>query len=516
MAQGVDDAIFALLARFGETDQEALKAELKQIDEGELLASGAFLAPDGQIKINLIGVMEGMLAMAMGQKTDVIMPDDTSYLKEALVLFLKLNNTRTYRFKKGDQAKAWAARVLDSLFFALSRTDELGTKDNLVLLRMIEDPVWRSAFSTAVELYLSATKDGIDTLKNADKPAAAMAAKAFKASVETRRAKLPKVKYGNALADMRELQEYAVGQYLEGQNVNQSLASSLVQGQLGTTGDGSQKFNSFLQKNKITRDMFPTTVQELYLVVGRSVQFQESEEEISHAIYGWAKQQGRERDVEDMYKNFADAVFPVAAKLSRILSFDGLDSAQSGKMLADWMADSDALKKIKEMNFRGHVEAILDDISKDDLRNLNAFRSGRTESHKIGVRQIEEYARMRIRLLQLNAVNRKLLRVEQVVSRQMGRTEQFVSRPGKEVLKDMTFGVEEFFKTLRSVFQDIFDLADKKRLEQVKHLEEFNKEFGPLSVVAVMVTRDRRAPIGKWIENSRDALSKVPYYVYER
>ncbi|MGF1607406.1 MAG: hypothetical protein ACFB22_13825 [Rhodothalassiaceae bacterium] len=517
MKDDIDQAVFALLSRFGEFDEEKLREELRQIDEGALLQTGAFVAPDGQVKIHLIGVMEGMLALAMGQKTDIAMPEDIGYLKEALILFLKLNHTKTYRFRKGDSAKVWAARVLDNLFFELSEHRDFNIRDQLVMLRMSEDPIWRAAFSTALDLYLQATKTGMDVLKAADKTAVAVAGKTFKQALEQRRAKLPKLKYGNALADLREISEYAVGQYLEGMNVNESLAQTLVKDQLGTGNTGGKgKFEAFLQANKITKDMFPTTVQELYLVVGRSIQFQETEEEISHAVYAFAKDVGRANEVEEMFKNFADAVFPVAAKCSRILSFEGLDTAQCGKLMADWMKGSELLTKVQDMGMRQHVEAIMERLALNDIRHLNAFRTGRTESSKIGHAELDEYAKMRVRLLTLNSVNEKLQRVETVVGRQMDRTSQFISRPGQDLLKDMTFGVEEFFRSLRAVFQDVFESADRNRQNQVRTVEEFNKKYGPLPTVSILVGRDRRVPIGQWIETARNKMNEVPYYVYER
>lgn len=517
MSSEVDAAVFALLRRFGEVDEDKLKQELQQIDEGHLLETGAFVTPDGQVKIHLISVMEGMLSMALGQQTDIIMPEDISYIKDALILFLKLNNTKNYKFRKGDNAKAWASRVLDNLFFAISENRDLNIRDQLVLLRMSEDPKWQAAFSTALDIYLQATKEGMGQVREADKPAAAAAAKSFKTALETRRAKLPKLKYGNAMADMREISEYAVGQYLDGMNVNDSLGQNFVVDQLGlASGSGKGKFEAFLESNKITRDMFPTTVQELYQLVSREVRFEETEEEVSHAMYTLARQMGRQGEVEDMFKDFADAAFPLAAKLARMLSFEGLDTAQSGKLVTDWMRDSGMLKKVDDMDMRQHVESVIDRITRDELRNLNAFRTGRTESATLGEKELQEYATMRIKLLGLNAVNQKLLRVERTVGRQVARTQQFISRPGQEMMKDMTFGVEEFFRSLRGVFEEVFDIADKTRQSRMKQVADFNKKYGPLSTVSIVVPRNRRAPLMTWIETARVNLNEIPYHIYER
>jgi hypothetical protein len=512
----VNVKILDLLARFGSVDREALLAEASRVDDRAILRSGVLVNKAGVVDIHLIGVMEALLMMAFDKKPPITVPRDRKYLRDALILFLKLNYTERFCLRSDDEPSNWAFRILDFLFTSFTENKTLSLRDQLVLLRVGENPLWQAAFTYALQLYVEASRGGPKFIKGADQPALNAAGKSFKAAIDTRRARIPTVKYGNPLASARELTEYAIGQYLDGLDVNEALAQTLVQSQLGTQGEeGRRRFEDFLKSNALTNDKFPTTTQELYDLVGRQIRFQETEEEVSNALYAYAKASGQQKNIERMFAGFVELSFPIAAKLNRVLSFSGLDSKEVGALIARWMRESRCLDPIRNLDPRKRVEAVIEQVTQEDLQLLNAFRSGRTLVDKIGEGELSAYVDGRVKLLQMNAVNQKMRRIEQAIMQQMDAAEVFVVRPGKEIPKDMTYGIEEFFRVLRAVFRDVFESADQARNMQVRKLNEFNKKYGPLSLVSVLVPRDPALPLKDWIAQAQKHLNEVPYYVFE-
>ena len=512
----VNIKILDLLARFGTVDREALLAEAQSVNDRAILRSGVLVNKAGQVDIHLIGVMEALLLMAFKKKPSITVPKNVKFIRDALILFLKLNHTERFSLRTNDEPSNWAFRILDFLFTSFTENKTLSLRDQLVLLRVGENPLWQAAFTYALQLYVEASRGGPKFIRGADQPAVGAAGKSFRSAMDVRRARIPTVKYGNPLASARELTEYAIGQYLDGLDVNEALSQTLVQSQLGTQGEeGKARFEAFLKNNALTNDKFPTTSQELYDLVGRQVQFQETEEEVSNALYAFAKVSGQQKNIERMFAGFVEMAFPVAAKLNRVLSFSALDSKEVGALIARWMRESRCLDPIRNLDPRKRVEVVIEQVTQEDLQLLNAFRSGRTSVAKIGEAELNAYVDGRVKLLQMNAVNQKMRRVEQAIMQQMDAAEVFVVRPGKEIPKDMTYGIEEFFRVLRAVFRDVFDSADQARAIQMRKLNEFNKKYGPLSLVSVLVPRDPSTPVKDWIAQAQKHLNEVPYYVFE-
>ncbi|GEO82701.1 hypothetical protein [Pararhodospirillum oryzae] len=513
----INEKVLKLLARFGSVDIPGLVAEVSRVDASAILQSGVLVDASGKVQLGQVGVMESLLVMALGGKPTVTMPRSIEPVRDALILFLKLNNTDRFGYHPDDRPERWAFRILDQLFLEFAQRNDLSLKDRLVLLHAAQNPLWHAAFSYALKLYLQVVERGEAFIKTTDKPAMAATATAFRTAVEVRRAKIPKLKYGNPLAGFKEITEYAIGQYFDGLDINDAMSQTLVQSQLGTGGDsGQERFKAFLDANRITMDMFPTTAAQLYAQVGASIQFKHTEEEVSNVLYEFAKQTQQQKQMESMFGNFAEAAFPVAAKCSQLMSFKGLEANDAANLLVRWMRESGALDDIRGADRRTRIEAVLDTISKDELSNLMAFRSGRTTSGELGTAVINQYVQGHVKLLTLNAVNQKMQRVQAALTSQMDASEAFVARPGAAILKDMTFGVDEFFRTLRSVFRDIFEAADSTRLTQTRTLDEFRRKYGPLSTVSVMVPRDPKVSSGAWIEQARKELGEVSSYVFEK
>ncbi|MBB4267998.1 hypothetical protein [Roseospira visakhapatnamensis] len=515
--ESINEKVLELLGRFSSVDVDALMADVAHVNADAIMQSGVLVDGRGAVQLGQIGVMEALLTLALGGKPSISLPRKMDPVRDALILFLKLNNTNAFRYRPEDTPETWAFRILDMLFLRFAETKALTIRDRLVLLRVSENALWQAAFSVALQLYLQTASQGAQFIRSVDKPAMGAAATAFKSAVEIRRARIPKVKYGNPLAGFKEVTEYSIGQYFEGTDLNDAMSQSLVQAQLGTAGEGGKsRFEAFLRENKITESMFPTTVTQLYTQVGQSIQFQPTEEEVSNALYAFAKLQNQQKKIERVFANFAEAALPVAAKCARLMSFTGLEVSEAAGLITRWMRETRALNDIRHADIRTHVEAVLDGMPADDRAYLNAFRQGRTLSGNIGDKELQVYVQGRVKLLGMNAVNRKMRRVEDAVTSQMDAAEIFVVRPGKAILKDVTFGVEEFFRTLRSVFRDIFEASDKARQMQVRKLDEFNKKYGPLSTVVLLVPRRPETPTGAWIEQARKRLNTVPQYVYEK
>lgn len=512
----VNTRILDLLGRFGSIDRDALLAEASTVDDKTILTSGVLVNKRGQVEIHLVGVMEALLLMAFGGKPSITVPQDTKYIRDALVLFLKLNHTDMFSLKANDKPNIWAFRILDFLFVSFTQNKSLSLRDQLVLLRVAENQLWQAAFTYALRLYVEASKGGPKFIRSADQPAVQAAGKGFRSAIEVRKARIPKVKYGNPLATSRELTEYAIGQYIDGMDVNDALAQTLVAEQMGMQGDdGKERLKAFMENNALTPDKFPTTSKELYDLVGREIQFQQTEEEVSNALFAFAKASGQDKAMERMFASFVEMAFPVAAKLNSLLSFSALDPKEAGGLIARWMRESRCLDPVRALEPRAQVEAVIEQVSPEELQYLNAFRGGRTTAAKIGDAELNAYVDGRIKLLQMNAVNQKMKRIEQAIMSQMDAAEFFVVRPGKEIPKDMTHGIEEFFRVLRQVFRDVFENADQARTMQMRKLNEFNKKYGPLSLVSVLVPRDPQTPVKQWIEQARGHLNEVPYYVFE-
>jgi len=513
--QAISEKVVELLGRFDSVDMPALMAEVAEVDAKAILQSGVLVDAKGVVQLGQVGVMEALLTLALGGKPSITLPKTMGPVRNALILFLKLNNTEAFGYGAEDNPGRWAFRILDMLFLKFSETNTLTVRDRLVLLRVAENPLWQAAFTTALGLYLQLEKGGTDFIRKVDNPAVAAAGKAFKSAVEIRRARIPKVKYGNPLAGFKEITEYSIGQYFEGADLNDAMSQSLVQAQLGTAGeDGKARFARFLADNRITPEMFPTTVAQLYALVGQAIQFQPTEEETSLALYVFAKTQGQQKQIERVFANFAEPAFSVAAKLARLMSFEGLEAADAAGLITRWMRETRALRDIRHSDIKLHVQAVVEGMPHDDLSHFSAFRQGRTLSGDIADKELQAYVDNRVKLLTLNAVNRKMRRVEESVGQQMKAAEMFVNRPGKAVLKDMTFGMEDFFRTLQSVFRDIFEASDKTRQMQVQQLDAFTKKYGPLSTIALLTPRDPSVPTGKWIEQSRKTLNTVPAHIF--
>ncbi|MGF1607405.1 MAG: hypothetical protein ACFB22_13820 [Rhodothalassiaceae bacterium] len=512
----VNQRVLDLLDRFGSVDTAALLAEAQAVNESQILTSGVLTNNRGQVQIQLVWLMEGLLTLALGGKPTMAMPKDINLVRDALVLFVKLNHTDTFGFTSTDTPEKWAFRVLDTLFQMFADNDLLDARDRLMLLRVSENSLWQTAFSYALHLYTIATTKGPEFIREVDKPAIQSTLRSFKSAVELRRARMPKMKYANPTATFQDIAEFAIGQYLDGMDVNDALGQTLVQAQLGTLGDeGKKRFRQFLDKNRITTEQFPTTVNELYRLVATSIQFQETEEEVSNALFAFSHKIGQDKQMQVMFGNFVEAAFPAAAKCSRLLSFAGFDLEEGANFIARWMSSCSMLNEERKADTRAHVETVLKYLGREEKRNLMAFREGRTRTADITKQVISDYCQMRTTLLELNALNQKMQRVEAALMQQMERTEHFVTRPGKDILQDMTYGIHEFFKTLKIVFRDIFEMADKSRQTKVRKLEEFNKTYGPLSTVSLLVPRDPKMPMGRWLERAQRKLSDVPYYVFE-
>ncbi|KAA5605400.1 hypothetical protein F1188_10880 [Roseospira marina] len=513
--EAINKKVLELLGRFDSVDVSALMAEISQVDAKAILQSGVLVDSKGVVRLGQVGVMEALLTLALGGKPTIALPKSMAPVRNALILFLKLNNTDTFGYGAEDTPGKWAFRILDMLFLRFAETNTLTIRDRLVLLRVSENPVWQAAFTTALQLYLQLEKGGTDFIRKVDNPAVGAAGKAFKSAVEIRRARIPKVKYGNPLAGFKEITEYSIGQYFEGADLNDAMSQALVQAQLGTAGDeGKVRFARFLAENRITPDMFPTTVSQLYSVVGQAIQFQPTEEETSLTLYAFAKTQGQQKQIERVFANFAEPAFSVAAKLARLMSFEGLDAGDAAGLITRWMRETRALRDIRHTDLKLHVQAVVEGMPADEMSHFSAFRQGRTLSGNIADKELQSYVETRCRLLTLNAVNRKMRRVEETVGEQMKAAEMFVNRPGKQVLKDMTFGMEDFFRTLQGVFRDIFEASDKTRQMQVQQLDAFTKKYGPLSTVSLLTPREPDMPTGKWIEQSRKKLNTVPAHFF--
>jgi len=513
----INAKVLKLLNRFGSVDIPALVAEVSRVDADAILQSGVLVDASGKVQLGRVGVMQALLTMALGGRPTITMPKSIHHVRDALILFLKLNNTDRFKYFQDDTPDSWAFRILDQLFQEFAARNALLLRDRLVLLHATENPLWHAAFAYALQLYLQVLERGQNFITETDKKAVAATAQTFKTSVEVRRAKIPKIKYGNPLATFKEITEYAIGQYFDGLDINDAMSQTLVQAQLGTQGEaGKDRFKSFLEENRITMDMFPTTATQLYTEVGESIQFQQTEEEVSNVLYQFARLTEQQKKMEHMFGNFLEPAFPVAAKCTQLMDFSGLQSNDAANLLVSWMRESGALNDVRGADRKTRIEAVLDTINRDELMDLVAFRGGRTTVGDLSQQAVSQYVKSHVKMLGLNAINQKMQRVQGALSEQMDASEAFVARPGAVVLKDMTYGVDEFFRTLRAVFRDIFEAADNARQLQTQSLKEFRRKYGPLATINLLIPREPRMATGAWMDHSRKALSEVSQYVFEK
>ncbi|MBB4210763.1 hypothetical protein [Rhodothalassium salexigens] len=514
--EDVNRNVVRLLSRFSTVDTAALLVEAQRVSETALLETSGLVDRNGRVKLHLIGLMEALLTMALGGRSSFRIPNDLTAVRDALVLFLKLNHTQRFAYRVDDTPMSWTVRLLDHLFATFAERDLLTLQDRLVLRRISESGVWETAFSAALELYVRAVEGGAALLAEADRPAMASAATTFKKAVRQRYDRVPKTKYGNPNANFRDVTEYAIGQYLGGLDVNEALSQTLVQAQLGIGSDhGQARFEAFLKANKITPQTFPTTVKELHNTVGRSIPFRETEAEIANALYAYASHVGKARDMRAVFASFTESVLPVAAKCAKLFRFAHMDQTDRAHLIARWMRDTSALGAVRGMSLRDEVELLLPQITKDDLQNLGAFRGGRTKGARLTEAELDGYVKTRTDLLTLNAINQKMKRVEDAILAQIAKTERFTAQPGQAQPRDTTFGIQEFFRCMRAVFEDIFEIADTNRRQQLQSLSTFNRAYGPLSLVNMLVPRERKVRIEDWVPQARARLAEVPYYVFE-
>ena len=232
--------IARMLTRFGMDGQKILnEAARNPAEVSSLLRHPALVNEKGLIQLHSIGIMDAMLEVATGGKPAITPPKSPQAGLQSLIMFLKLNHTPEFSWREHDTPEAWSTRIIDALFAGLAQKKIFLHADFLALDRMSRNPLWQGLFSYALAFYLSAIADPkrIATLDRATSQAAVTA---FKTAVTARQARLPKIKYGNPLAGFKDIAEYAIGEYLDGLDVNEALARTLVQTQLGLNEKGGQ------------------------------------------------------------------------------------------------------------------------------------------------------------------------------------------------------------------------------------------------------------------------------------
>jgi|GEM_PF-6040392 len=499
-----------MLARFG-MDSKKLMAEAARnpIDAKTLLKHPALIDDKGLIRLHSIGVMDAMLVLATGGKPAIQPPKSPKVALDAVGLFLKLNHTPAFSWRDDDTPEAWSTRIIDMLFNGLARENVFLHSDFLALDRISHNPLWQALFAYALGYYLRAISNP-KRVAELDRATAQAAVNAFQGAATARQARLPKIKYGTPLAGFKDIAEYAIGQYLGGMDVNEALTRTLVQAQLGIAEEGgSEKFQQFLKENRISPDTFPTTVKQLYESVKSLVRFRESEGEVAAVCYAYAAEIKEIPRIEKIFSTFADAIFPVAAKCRRQFAFASLQPAEGAQIIARWAHRSRVLADLRKKGLPQQVAKLVPTLSQDERRALVAFRDGRTESKSISSQDIAGYVRTRCKLLTLSAQQAKIGRVEQLLKQQINGAEQFIMRPGQEALQDMTYGIDVFFRTLRVVMEDICDGAGAQLRDQTKVLAEFQRRYGPLSTVSLLVPMMPGVKVEDWCTQARKALADV-------
>ena len=516
-AEAMNRRLAKLLTRFGvDGDQIVAEVSANHISAGELLSNAALVNPQGLIRLHSIGMMDAMLELASGGKPVIALPKNPKIGLDAIALFLRLNHTPQFCWREDDTPSAWSTRVFDALFASLANKKVFGFSDFLALDRLSRNPLWQGLFGSSLDLYLQAISNP-KRIPLLDRATSQSAVNAFRNSSSSRQARLPKVKYGNPLASFKDIAEYAIGEYLEGLDVNEALERTLVQAQLGLGDDsGKERFQAFLRDNRIDPETFPTTVQMLYQRVLQQVQFQESEAEVAAVCYAYAAEIQATPRIEKLFSNFADAALPVAARCRRHFSFGGISAMEGAAVIARWASRSRVLSDIRKGGLAKQVQELVRQLSNTERRNLLAFRDGRTESRSLAAPDVERYVRARCKMLTLSAQQAKISRVEKLLQDQINGAEQFIMRPGQAALQDMTFGVEVFFRTLRSVMEDICVGTGSLLREQMKVLTEFQQRYGPLTTVALLYPIEPGTRPEKWMQDARDALRAVNNEAFEQ
>lgn len=512
----MNQRIAKLLIRFGINGEKILaEASANVTNAQELLSNPALINGQGLIRLHSIGTMDAMLALATGDKPAISLPNNPQDSLLAIALFLRLNHTPEFFWRERDTPLAWSTRIIDALFSGLARKKLFGHSDILALDRLSRNPLWQGLFGYILELFLKAVADQ-KRIATLDRGTSQAAVQAFRASSLARQARLPKVKYGNPIASFKDIAEYAIGEYLEGLDVNEALARTLVQAQLGLGGaGGKERFDAFLRDNKIQPETFPTTVAILYERVQNQVRFQESEGEVAAVCFAYAAEMQQTARIEKVFANFADAIFPVAAKCRRHFFFGGISPRDGATVIARWAGRSFFLAELRKGGMKKQVTELMPQLSKEDRRALLAFRDGRTEAQSLNAGDVERYVRARCKMLTLSAQQAKISRVEQLVQQQINGAEQFIQRPGQEALQDMTYGVDVFFRALRTVMEDICTGTGAMLREQMKVLHEFQRRYGPLSTVSLLYPMQPGMRAENWLQNARQALRQVDNAFFE-
>ncbi len=501
--------IAKMLSRFG-MDGEKILAETSAIPSAtNLLANPALVDKQKLIRLHSIGTMDAILELATNGKPAIPLPKKPQDGLQAIVLFLRLNNTPLFCWRENDTPSAWSTRIMDALFHSLASQHVFNHADFLALDRLSNNPLWQGLFTYILELFLNAITNP-QRIASLDRETSSAAVQAFRASAEARQSRLPKVKYGNSLASFKDVAEYAIGEYLGGLDVNDALARHLVQAQLGMEDEeGKAKFERFLRENRIKPETFPTTVSELYRRVNEQVRFQESEGEVAAVCYSYAQETNKTAIMEKLFANFADPVFPVAAKCRRYFSFGGIPPKDGAVVIARWAARSRLLSNLRKGGLAKQVTGMVALMSKEERRALMAFRDGRTEARSIAAQDVDRYVKARCKMLTFTAQQAKINRVERLLESQVTGAEQFIMRPGQPLLQDMTYGVDVFFRALRTVIEDICSGTGSQLREQMKILHEFERRYGPLSAVALLCPMPPGMKAEDWLPKARTVLQKL-------
>lgn len=509
-AAAMNRRIADMLTRFGMDGARLLREAAQNPAEARaLMRHPALINDQGLIQLHSVAVMDAMLELAVGGKPAIAPPKSPQAALQALTLFLKLNHTPELSWREKDSPAAWSTRIIDALFIGLAQKKVFVHADFLGLDRMSRNPLWQGLFAYALGLYLSAIADP-KRIAGLDRTTSQAAVSAFRGSAAARQARLPKIKYGNPLAGFKDIAEYAIGEYLDGLDVNEALARTLVQTQLGLTEKGgSERFDAFLRDNRINPETFPTTVSQLYDSIQKLVRFQETEGEVAAVCYAYASEIRETAKMEKIFNSFADAIFPLAAKCRRQFAFGSLTSLEGAAVIARWARRSARLADLRKSGLSRQVAGLVADLGKDERRALVAFRDGRTEAKNIGAQDVAGYVRSRCKLLTLSAQQAKIARVEALLQRQINGAEQFILRPGQPALQDMTYGVDVFFRALRTVMEDICAGTGQQLRDQMKTLADFQKRYGPLPTVSLLVPMAPNAKLENWLRDARSALAAV-------
>jgi hypothetical protein len=515
-AQAMNKRIADLLTRFGVNGAKILAdAAADRSGASQLLSNPALSNPQGLIRLQSIGTMDAMLELATGGRPAITLPANPKDGLLAIALFLRLNHTPEFTWREKDTPSAWSTRIIDALFAGLANRKMFGHADFLALDRLSRNLLWQGLFANALDLFLNAIADPA-RVAALDRGTSQSAVQAFRASSAARQARLPKVKYGNPLASFKEIAEYAIGEYLEGLDVNEALERTLVQAQLGLGDDsGRQRFEAFLRDNRIEPDTFPTTVSVLYERVQSQVRFRESEGEVAAVCYAYASENKQTMRVEKLFSNFADAIFPVAAKCRRHFFFGGISPKDGATVIARWAGRSRLLADLRKGGMARQVAGLVRQMSKEERRALLAFRDGRTEAKTLNTADVERYVRARCKMLTLSAQQAKINRVEELIQDQINGAEQFIMRPGQPALQDMTYGVDVFFRALRTVMEDICSGTGAMLRDQMKVLHEFQRRYGPLATIALLCPMEPGMRPENWLQNARTALRDVDNDYFE-